>query len=324
MKAIQISAFGGPGVLQLVDVPTPVPGAGQARIKVEVAGVNFIETHMRSGVFPMPLPTGLGGEVVGVVDALGDGISAVRVGDRVAAPLFLSGGFDGYAEYVVTEAAHLLPLPPTLSAEAASLLLSQGFTAWQLAQLFPATGKAVFVHAAAGAVGSLLLQLLRRQAPRLIVAGAGAAKHAALRDLGADVAVDYRVEGWIDAVAAATPDGLDLVYDAAGGEVSKASLGLLGLGGALVVYGAPTLATLSLGPAEISAMSAKSQSLHAFSMMPPLQAQGLGPSFRALADLIARGELWPPAGARYPLAEAARAHADLEARRTTGKIVLVP
>jgi len=324
MKAIQIAAFGGPDVLQLVELETPVPAAGQARVRVEAAGVNFIETHIRAGAFPMPLPTRLGGEVVGVVDALGPGVDTVRIGDRVAAPLFMVGAFEGYAEHVVLDAALLVAVPPGLAADTASLLLSQGFTAYHLARLFPAGGNAVFVHAAAGAVGSLLLQLLRRQGPRLIVAGAGAAKHAWLKDLGADVVVDYGVPGWVEAVSAAAPDGLDLVFDAAGAEVSKASLGLLGLGGRQIVYGAPTLATLTLGPPEFSAMSMKSQSLHAFSMMPLLASEGLKPAFDALADLIAKGELEARVGERYPLAEAARAHADLEARRTSGKVVLVP
>jgi NADPH2:quinone reductase len=319
---MQISQFGGPEVLTLVDVERPEPGVGEARIRVEVAGVNFIEAHMRAGAFPLPLPTILGGEVVGIVEALGPGASGTDLGDRVAAPLFLAGGFGGYAEYAVLNTAMLVKLPADVPAAAASALMSQGYTAFHLARLFPAEGKTVFVHAAAGALGSLLIQLLKRQGARTVIAGAGADKHGLARALGADVAVDYRQPGWADAVRAANPEGVDIIFDAAGGEVSQTGLGLLGPGGRLVAFGAPTLATLSIGPAELGAMSAQNQSLHAFSLMPLLTTHGLGRTMAELIALVQAGDLHVEIGGAYPLADAARAHDDLEQRRTSGKVVL--
>lgn len=315
MKAVLLSQFGGPEALVVNEVEKPHPGPGEMLVRVEAAGINFTDTAQRAGSLgPMPLPLVMGGEVAGTVDALGADVQGVAKGARVAVPLFAHGRMGGYAEYVLAPAAALVPLPDSVSAADAVALMVQGMTALHISRRFAMNGKRVFIHAAGGGVGSLLVQLARHQGAAQILAGAsGAAK---LDGLGADVVpVDYGRDGWTDAIKGKT----DLIFDSAGGSVTAASLSLLAPGGTLVLYGLPSLSGFAITSAETMGLVMANQTVSGFSIMPEISP---GAVTAALADLVALGIR--PRLASYRLDDAAKAHADMESRRTRGKVVLLP
>jgi NADPH2:quinone reductase len=241
MKAILIKSFGGPSVLQLVDVATPAPGAREVLIRVGAAGVNFADTMQRSGVYPLPtlLPAVMGGEVAGTVAAIGEEVEHLRPGDRVAA---FTGG--GYAEYALAPAGQVFTLPAGLDFPVATALLVQGLTAQRLVNSVPFGS--VLIHAAAGGVGSLAVQLARRKGARVIGLASGPEKRAWLEKLGADAVVDYTREQWTEKVLAATGGaGVDLVLETTGGSAGTRNVACLAPGGTMIVFGAtsgqPTL-----------------------------------------------------------------------------------
>ncbi|MBN9546261.1 MAG: zinc-binding dehydrogenase [Alphaproteobacteria bacterium] len=315
MKAALLSQFGGPEALIVTTVETPRPGPGEVLVRVEAAGINFTDTAQRAGSLgPMPLPLVMGGEVAGTVEALGADVQGVAKGARVAVPLFAHGRMGGYAEYVLAPAAALVPLPDDLAAADAVALMVQGMTALHLSRRFAMRGKRVFIHAAGGGVGSLLVQLARQQGASEILAGAsGAAK---LDGLGADVTrIDYGQGGWTDAIK----DKVDLIFDSAGGAVTAASLSLLAPGGTLVLYGLPSLSGFAITGAETMGLVMANQTVSGFSIMPEISPAAVA---AALADLVALGVR--SRLATYRLDDAAKAHADMEARRTRGKVVLLP
>lgn len=317
MKTARLSQFGGPETLVLAEVEKPRPGPGDVLVRVEAAGVNFTDTAQRAGAFgPMPLPLVMGGEVAGTVEAVGADVRGVTAGTRVAVPLFAHGRMGGYAEYVTAPAAALVPLPDSVSAADAVALMVQGMTALYISRRFPMGGKRVFIHAAGGGVGSLLVQMARQQDAARILAGAsGAAK---LEGLGADVVpIDYGQGGWIDTVKAG--GGADLILDSAGGAVTAASLSLLAPGGELVLYGLPSLSSFAMTGSDAMGLVMANQKLSGFSIMPEITPDAVK---AALNDLFALN--LSPRLATYRLDEAADAHADIEARRTKGKVVLVP
>lgn len=319
MKAALLSQFGGPETLVLTKVETPRPGPGEVLVRVEAAGINFTDTAQRAGSLgPMPLPLVMGGEVAGTVEALGADVDGVAKGARVAVPLFAHGRMGGYAEYVTAPAAALVPLPDSVGAADAVALMVQGMTALLISRRFAMTGKRVFIHAAGGGVGSLLVQLARHQGAAQILAGAsGAAK---LDRLGADVVpVDYGRDDWRDAIK----PGADIIFDSAGGAVTAASLSLLAPGGTLALYGLPSLSSFAITGAEAMGLVMANQTVSGFSIMPEVSP---GNVKAALTDLfaLARDGALRPRLAIYRLDQAAKAHADMEARRTTGKVVLVP
>ena len=321
MKAARLSQFGGPEALVLAEVEKPRPGAGEVLVRVEAAGINFTDTAQRAGSLGlMPLPLVMGGEAAGTVDAVGADVRGVTVGARVAVPLFAHGRMGGYAEYVLAPAAALVQLPDGVGAADTVALMVQGMTALRIGRRFPMTGKRVFIHAAGGGVGSLLVQLARHQGAAEILAGAsGAAK---LEGLGADVIpVDYGRDGWSDAIKAR--GGADLILDSAGGAVTAASLSLLAPGGTLALYGLPSLSSFAVTGAEAMGLVMANQTVSGFSIMPEITP---GAVAAALADLfaLARDGVLRPRLAVYRLDEVAKAHADMEGRRTMGKVVLVP
>ena len=321
MKAAILDQFGGPEALAVTEMEKPRPGQGEVLVRVEAAGVNFTDTGQRAGSLgPMPLPLVMGGEVAGTVEALGAGARDVAVGARAAVPLFAHGRMGGYAEYVVAPAAALVPLPDGVGAADAVALMVQGMTALHMARRFPMTGKRVFIHAAGGGVGSLLLQLARHQGAAKILAGAsGAAK---LDGLGADIAaIDYGREGWTDRIKA--DGGADIIFDSAGGKVTAASLSLLSPGGQLVLYGLPSLSSFAMSRAEAMGLVMANQTVSGFSIMPEVSPDAVKAALAALFQLARDGTLKPRL-ATYRLDEVAKAHADMEARRTMGKVVLAP
>lgn len=326
MRAIQLTRFGGPAVLDVVDMPKPEPQGGEVLVRVHAAGVNFFEVLMRADRYAVTpqLPMILGVEAAGVVETIGQGVDAKLLGARVAAPLFASSHpFGGYAEYVTIDAGLAVPLPETLSFEDATALMVQGLTALHLLRQSPPAGKSVLIGAAAGGVGSLLVQLVKRGGASRIVAAAGSKSKLDLAvSLGADGAVDYSQADWVAAVREATGGaGVDIVYDTVGGSLTAAALAALAPCGELVFA---ALGRYALSTADLEAMIGRNQSLRGFALLPLLSPAGLRENLSDLFQLAAGGALLVTTGARFPLGQASEAHRLLDDRRSTGKVVLVP
>ncbi|HLI99523.1 MAG TPA: zinc-binding dehydrogenase [Bradyrhizobium sp.] len=326
MKAIQIKRFGGPEVLELAEVPTLAPGAGQLLVRVRSIGVNLADTLTRMDRYAVtpPLPAILGAEAAGVVEAMAADVRDFAVGQRVLAPLFASNSLGAYAEFVVIDAALAMPLPDAISFDQAVALPIQGLTALYLTRQAPPQGKTVLINAAAGGVGSLLVQLAKQAGARKVIAGASsAAKLDFARSLGADAGVNYTEPNWTDALNRATGGtGPDIIYESVGHEVTKASLAALAPRGQIVIYGALNIQSFQLGVPELLGLIFKNQSLTGFAFAPLLSPEGLRDGLGELFDLVIKGRLAVTIGGRYPLAEASGAHVALEGRGTTGKLIL--
>ncbi|GLR40989.1 NADPH:quinone oxidoreductase [Mesorhizobium amorphae] len=307
-------------------MPKPEPQRGEVLVRVHAAGVNFFEVLMRADRYAVTpqLPMILGVEAAGVVETIGQGVDAKLLGARVAAPLFASSHpFGGYAEYVTIDAGLAVPLPDTLSFEDATALMVQGLTALHLLRQSPPAGKSVLIGAAAGGVGSLLVQLAKRGGASRIVAAAGSKSKLDLAvSFGADGAVDYSQADWVAAVREATGGaGVDIVYDTVGGSLTAAALAALAPCGELVFA---ALGRYALSTADLEAMIGRNQSLRGFALLPLLSPAGLRENLSELFQLAAGGALFVTKGARFPLGQASEAHRLLDDRRSTGKVVLVP
>jgi NADPH2:quinone reductase len=315
MKAIQITEFGGPEVLQLVDLPVPEPTDGEVLIRVTKAGVNFADTHQRHNqyVVAAELPLVPGQEVVGVRE---------DTGERVVSMC----GTGGYAEYVTAPADRVWPVPDGLDDATAVALLVQGLTAWHqhrtAAQL--RGGETVVVHGAAGGTGQLIVQLAKPMgAGRVIASASTADKREAALALGADAAVDSEGEGLADRLREANGGrDVDVVYDMAGGRTFDESFDALAPFGRIVAYG---IATREQNEVRTGKLLRTSRSVVGFRIHHLFDR----PEWidQALADLFARaaaGELRAHVGATYGLADAAQAQVDIAERRTTGKVLLEP
>ena len=322
MHAIRLHAFGPPDHLVLDELPDLEPGPGQVRIAVEASGVHLLDTTLRrgdAGPIPLPeLPTIPGREVAGVVDALGLDTDPTWLGRRVVAHLGQVPG--GYAEQAVTDVGLLFDVPDHVSFPDAVAAIGTGRTALGVVELEPpAAEDVVLVPSAAGGLGWLLVQSALA-AGATVVAAARGPRTEALAGLGAHLVVDYAEPGWAEQVRAET-GGVSLVYDGVGGEVGRAGLELLRPGGRLVMFG------FSSGtPTELTTADLIGRGITAgWSLGPRMMALpgGIpGLAGRALAK-VAAGE-WRPLVSTYPLADASRAHADLEGRRVLGKVVLLP
>jgi NADPH:quinone reductase len=326
MKAVQLNRFGGPDVLEIVDVPTPQPGQGEVLVRIHAAGVNFFEILMRADRYAVTpeLPMIPGVEVAGVIEQVGPGADETLAGARVAVPLFAIGiGSGGYAEFIAVDAASVTRLPDGLSFEDATALMVQGLTAFHLVRRSMPKGKSILVNAAAGGVGSLLVQLAKDAGARLVIGATGSEEKAALvHSLGADAVVDYSRPDWTDRVREASEgQGVDIVYETIGGFLSKASLAALAPCGELVFA---ALGRFELEKAELERMIIENQSLKGFALLPLLQGEEMGKSLDMLFKMAAAGRLKIVHGGRYRLQDVALAHDVLESRRTSGKVVLVP
>jgi NADPH2:quinone reductase len=326
MKAIQLNRFGDAASLEVIESPKPTPGPGQVLIHVRAAGVNFADTLMRENRYALTpvLPAILGHEVAGVIESTGNEVAGLAVGTRVAAPLFAAGvWFGGYAEYVVIDSNVVVPLPDALSFDEAALMV-QGLTALYLTKQAPPRGKLVLVNAAAGGVGTLLVQLARRAGARTVVAAASTDhKLDIARGLGADAVVNYTHDDWVEQVRAVTGGaGADIIYESAGGEVTTAGLEALAPLGEIVIYGALNIQSFALGVPELLRLIFGNQSVTGFALAPLLTAEGLRSGLTELFELAVNGRLQVRIGGRFALDRVADAHRALEGRRTTGKIVL--
>jgi NADPH2:quinone reductase len=325
VRAIRLHEFGPPDNLVLDQLPDLTPAAGQVRIAVEASGVHLVDTTIRRGdpgPLPSPdLPTVPGREVAGVVDRVGDAVDPDWLGRRVVAHLGPVPG--GYAEQAVTAAGRLFGVPDAVAFPDAVAAVGTGRTALGIVELEPVgPGDVVLVPSAAGGVGWLLVQHARSVGATVVAAAGGAERTARLADLGAelgpDLVVDYREDGWAEAVRAAC-GAITVVYDGVGGQIGRACLELLEPGGRLVMFGFSAGAPTPFDSGDVVAGALRV----GWSLGPRMAALpgGIpGLAGRAL-DLVAAG-IWRPLVTTYPLAEAARAHADLEGRRAFGKVVL--
>ena len=263
MKAVQISRFGGPEVLEIVSLPTPRPARRQVLVRVHAAGVNYFEVLMRSDRYAVTpaLPMRPGVEVSGIVEAVGEEVASDMLGARVAVPMFAFGvSSGGYAEYVAVDADSVLPLPDALSFADAVALQVQGLTALHLSRLRSVTDKTVVVTAAAGGVGSLLVQLLKTAQARTVVAlTSSKAKQELALSLGADYAVSYADSKWTATVHKALR-AADLIVDLVGGALTRSCLPALAPGGEIVFT---ALARFELSSEEVDGMVANNQALSA-------------------------------------------------------------
>lgn len=326
MKAIQFSRFGGPEVLEVVEVPAPVPQAGEVLIRVHAAGINFFEVLMRADRYAATpqLPVSPGVEAAGVVVAVGEGVDAALLGTRVAAPLFVSKHpHGGYAEQVTIDADLVVPLPDAISFEEATALMVQGLTALHLLRQSAPAGKSVLVPGASGGVGSLLVQLARQSGASRVIAAAGdKAKLDFALSLGADGVVDYTNPGWPARIHDVTGgEGIGIVYDTVGGALTGTLLQALAPGGELVFA---ALGRYGLATSDLEAMIGRNQSLRGFALLPLLSVSLLRANLSELFQLAESGRLRVVIGGRFPLAQAGEAHRLLEGRRSSGKIVLMP
>lgn len=329
MKAIQYSRFGSPDVLEVVEVDTPSPGPGEVLIKVGAVGVNFFEVMMRQDRYAVtpPLPFIPGVEIAGAIAALGEGVTSLSVGDRVAAALYAAGvQSGGYAEYVAVKADAVVRLPDEISFAAAVSLQVQGLTALHLLRSHPSAERTVLISAAAGGVGSLLVQLAKRDGAKRVIAMASSAEKLALaQELGADAGVDYTQADWSEQVRAATDGaGPDLIFDASGGDIPAQCLALLAPFGHLVLYGPLSLADFRPDAEALKTLIFGNRIVAGFSLLPHLAPARLAGELGELFALAISGELRLLPVASFPLAQASAAHAALESRRTAGKLVLVP
>jgi NADPH:quinone reductase len=329
MKQVQLSRFGGPEVLEIVDRPTPIPREGEVLVRVRAVGVNFSETLMRQDKYAVTpgLPAVPGVEVAGTIEQVGAGVDGLTVGARVAVPLFATGTLiGGYSDHVVVNAGLVVPLPDALSFDVSTALMIQGLTALYLSRQISPEGKTVLVNAAAGGVGSLLIQLAKRAGAKAVIAAASSAEKLDFaRSLGADAGVDYTKSDWIEAARAASDGkGPDLIYESAGGDITKGCLAALAPCGELVIYGALNIQRFEFGVPDLIGIIFKNQSLTGFALSSFLTSEGLRGGLAELFDLAVRGEIKVTIGATYPLDRAADAHRALEKRGTMGKLVLVP
>lgn len=319
MRAIRVDQYGGPEAMRLADVDAPVPGPGQVVVDVDTAGVNFIDTYQRSGAYQRPLPFTPGLEVAGVVSAVAGGAESVAVGDRVVT-VAASGG---YAERTLVEAAATLRVPDDIELSTAAAAALQGFTAHYLVhdtfRLQP--GHRCLIHAGAGGVGGLLIQMAKRIGAEVFTTVGSDEKADVARAAGADHVIDYNREDFTDAVESVTgPKALDVVYDGVGRSTFDGGLQLLRPRGMMVLFGG---ASGQVPPFDLQRLNS-SGSL--FVTRPTLfHYMGPGEGQRRADDVfswIADGSLDVRIGAEYQLAEAAEAHRALEGRATTGKVVL--
>jgi NADPH2:quinone reductase len=326
MKAITIARFGGPEVLALDDVATPSPRPGEALVELEYAGVNFIDVYMRSGhyarshTYQTPLPMTIGMEGGGAIAALGDGVTGLAVGDRVAYCIVRGS----YAQYAAVPAAKLVPIPSHVPMPIATALMLQGLTAHYLSHsAFPlGAGKTCLVHAGAGGVGQLLIQLAKRSGATVIATVGTEEKAAIARQRGADHVILYRDVDFSEAVRRLTDGrGVDVVYDAVGRVTIDRSLKSLARRGLCVNYGGASGLVATIEPLALAEAGS------VYFTRPHLADYISSPAeLRSRADALfaayAAGSLAVAIDTELPLAEAADAHRALEARRTKGKILL--
>ena len=321
MHAIQVNLPGPATALERVTIDEPRPGPGEVLLDIHAAGLNFIDTYHRSGLYPMPRPFIPGLEGSGVVRELGEGVTGFAVGDHVA---WIAGG-GGYAEATCVAAEALLNVPPDMNLDTAAALPLQGMTAHYLVtDTYPlGPGDRCLIHAAAGGTGRLLVQMAKLSGAKAIATVGSEAKAELARSAGADHVINYVTTDLVTAVESIVgPDGIDVVYDGVGAATLAAGLGLLRRRGTMVTFGnasgpVPPLPPLALMPKSLYLTRPKLNDYI-------VTTEERNNRWDELCDWVRDGRLDVRIGAVFALADAALAHEALESRATTGKILLVP
>jgi len=322
MKAIQVRKVGGPEALELVELPVPEPKANEALVGIKAIGVNFIDVYFREGRYPSQLPFTVGQEAAGIVKAVGSAVTTVKPGDRVA----YTGLQGSYAEYAVVDASRLVVIPDALDFESAAAAMLQGMTAhYLLYDTYPLrAGEMALVHAAAGGVGLLLVQMAKNIGARVIGTAGSEEKAALAREAGADDVILYSTHDFEAETKRLTEGrGVHVVYDGVGRTTFDKDLEVLRPRGYLVLFGGASGAVPPFDPIILS----RKGSL--FLTRPTLAhyiatREELVHRADAVLSMIASGKLKLRVAHKYPLAEAQQAHRDLEGRKTTGKVLLIP
>lgn len=322
MKAIQVARVGTPEVLTLVEVPVPDPKSNEALVQIKAAGVNFIDVYFREGRYPAPLPFINGQEAAGIVVAVGPDVTTLRLGDRVA----YTGLLGSYAEYAAVPADRLVKIPAELDFEQAAAAMLQGMTAHYLSHsTYPIkNGETALIHAAAGGVGLLLVQMAKRLGARVIATAGSEEKAQLARDAGADEVIIYTEQDFETETKRLTSDqGVHVVYDGVGKDTFARDLNVLRPRGYLVLFGGASGAVPPFDLLELT----KHGSL--FVTRPTLQdyaahREELEQRSNEVLQMIVRGDLKLRIYKKYPLEDVRQAHHDLEGRKTTGKLLLIP
>lgn len=323
MKAIRFETTGGPEVLQVVDLPTPEPRPGEILVRHQAVGVNFIDTYHRSGLYPVKLPSGLGMEAAGVVEALGEDVTRFEAGDLVA---YAGGPIGAYSQFHVVKADRAVKLPPGVSVETGAAALLKGMTAeFLLRRTYPVqAGETILIHAAAGGVGSIAVQWAKHLGATVIATAGSESKAQRARDLGADHVILYRDQDVAAEVRRLTDGkGVPVAYDSVGAATFEGTLGSLARRGLFVSFGNASGPVPPFPPARLAAAGSL---FFTRPTMGDYQATTpeLDASAQALFEVIASGAVKIEIGQTFPLAEARAAHEALEGRETVGASLLVP
>jgi NADPH2:quinone reductase len=322
MRAVVVPEHGGVDVLEVRRVPRPTAGPGELVVEVAASGVNFIDVYRREGRYPVPTPFVLGSECAGVVVEVGRDVADVAVGDVIAS----AGAVGSHAEYAVTPAEQAVPVPDGLGAELAAAAILQGVTAHYLlnSTYRLQDGEVALVHAAAGGVGQLLVQLAKAKGAQVVATVGSAAKASIAAELGADHVIRYdEVDDLAGAVREFVPEGVHVAYDGVGQATFEASLASLRRRGMLALYGA---SSGPVPPFDLQRLNAAGSLFVTRPTIAHYAAERAELLWRAteVFEAIAAQDLRIEVGGRYPLAEVRQAYADLVARRTTGKLLIVP
>jgi NADPH2:quinone reductase len=322
MRAVVVPRHGGADVLTVETRPRPAPDAGQILVEVAASGVNFIDVYRRAGIYPTQPPFVLGGECAGRVVALGADVVGVAVGDVVAS----ASGIGTHAEYALVAAKDAVPVPQAVTPDLAAAAILQGITAHYLVNsTYPLhAGETTLVHAAAGGVGQLLVQMAKAKGARVVATVGSAAKETIAKERGADEVIRYdEVADLAHVVREVVPEGVDVVYDGVGKATFEASLASLRPRGMLALYGAssgqvPPFDLQRLNPMGSLFVTRPTVAHYVADRDELLWRTG------ELFDAIANGSLQVQIGGRYSLEDAAQAYRDLEGRQTTGKLLIIP
>jgi NADPH2:quinone reductase len=322
MRVVRFQAYGGPEVLRYEEVPDPAPGPGQVLIKVDAAGVNFIDVYHRTGLYPLPLPATPGLEAAGTIAAAGPGVTEFRTGNRVA----YQGPPGGYAEYALVPAQRVVPLPDGISTRQGAAALLQGMTAHYLASsTYPlGPGDACLVHAAAGGVGPLLCQIAKRRGARVFGTVSTPQKAARARESGADEVILYTEKDFEAEVMRLTSgSGVQVVYDSVGQMTFEKSLRCLAPRGMLALYGQASGPVAPFDPQLLNQRGSVFLTRPSLVHYTAARTELLDRANDVLG-WVGDGTLRLHIGLELPLSRAAEAHRRLQARETTGKVLLIP
>jgi len=320
MRAIRVSTTGGPEVLEYTEVPTPEPGADDALVRVEAAGVNFIDVYHRTGLYKLATPFTPGSEAAGTVEAVGSNVTSVKPGDRVAYAMTLGA----YAEYAVVPVDKLVHVPPGIETRHAAAAMLQGMTAHYLtSSTCPLkNGQTALIHAAGGSAGGLVVQMAKQRGAR-VFATTSTSKLDGVRGLGADVVIDYTTVDFEAEVLRLTDGaGVDVVYDSVGRTTFDKSLNCVAMRGLLALFGQSSGPVAPVDPARLArrGIYLTRPSLAHYTA----QREELLWRAREVFDAVASGAVRLRLDRELPLRDAAEAHRWLEGRYTTGKVLLIP